>query len=156
MFCTNCGNQLPENANVCPYCGTAVRQSESVQPAYQQPVNPYPVNPRPLNTEPVRTPFPVLAISLGLAGAILSYFGYFLSLLYRNTISGILPVLGAMLGICGVVFGIVGLIRSIRTNGRRKYVAGIVLSAIGLSGGAVALLLSFFGVLLRSFIGRYM
>lgn len=156
MFCTNCGSQLPEGANVCPFCGTAIRQPEPVQPAYQQPVNPYPVNPRPLNTEPVRTPYPVLAISLGIAGAILSYFGYFLSLLYRNTISGILPVLGAMLGICGLVFGIVGLIRSIRTNGRRKYVAGIVLSAIGLSGGAVALLFGFIGLLMKSVIGRYM
>lgn len=154
MFCTNCGNQLPENAKVCPYCRTTVRQPENTAPVYQQPVNPYPVNPRPLDTEPVRTPFPALAISFGIAGAILSYIGYIVAILYRNTIASVLPVLGALLGVGAVIFGIVGLIRSIRTNGRRKYVAGIVLSAIGLSGGAVALLFGFVGLLLRSVIGR--
>ena len=55
-FCQNCGQQMPENANVCPYCGTAVNaqaaqqavqaapQQETAQQAPQQnytaPVNP--------------------------------------------------------------------------------------------------------------------
>ena len=29
MFCENCGNALPEGANVCPQCGTAVGNKEN-------------------------------------------------------------------------------------------------------------------------------
>ena len=29
MFCKNCGEQLPDDANVCPKCGTSVRQENS-------------------------------------------------------------------------------------------------------------------------------
>ena len=29
MFCENCGNTLPEGANVCPQCGTAVGNKEN-------------------------------------------------------------------------------------------------------------------------------
>lgn len=28
MFCIKCGKKLPENANVCPYCGKEVKKSE--------------------------------------------------------------------------------------------------------------------------------
>ena len=31
-FCTNCGNQVPEGANVCPLCGTPL----GGQPNFQQ------------------------------------------------------------------------------------------------------------------------
>ena len=36
-FCQNCGQQMPENANVCPYCGNPVNaQAAPQQPEYQQ------------------------------------------------------------------------------------------------------------------------
>ena len=33
--CIQCGTQLPDNANVCSYCGAA--QPQYQQPQYQQP-----------------------------------------------------------------------------------------------------------------------
>lgn len=27
MFCKNCGKEIPENANACPYCGTFLNES---------------------------------------------------------------------------------------------------------------------------------
>ena len=161
MYCTNCGGQLPENANVCPFCGTTVRKAAPVQPVNAQPVNtqpvnPYPVNPRPLNTEPVKTPLPALALGFGIGGLVLGYIGYFVLLLSRGSYTVLLTFLAALLGIGAIIFGAIGLRRSIRTNGRRKYVAGIVLSAIGLACGAGALLFSFFGLFMRSVMGRYL
>lgn len=50
MFCTNCGSQIPDNANVCPYCGTVLSQTPPAapaqqygQPAYGQPAYGQPV-----------------------------------------------------------------------------------------------------------------
>ena len=34
-YCTNCGAQIPDNANFCPSCGT--RLGTAPQPQYQQP-----------------------------------------------------------------------------------------------------------------------
>ena len=152
MFCVNCGTQLMDNTNVCPYCGTPVRQPEPVQPAYQQPVNPYPVNPRPVNTEPIRTPLGGLALGFGIAALILSFIGLASSAAYRNAFSVVLTFLALMLSVGTIIFGAVGLRRSIRTNGRRKYVPGIVMSAIGLALGSLALIYSLIGLLF----GRYM
>lgn len=36
MICNNCGNQIPDNSNVCPNCGHPV-QNQYGQPQYQQP-----------------------------------------------------------------------------------------------------------------------
>ena len=30
MFCTKCGNQLPENSKFCKYCGSPVRRNQSL------------------------------------------------------------------------------------------------------------------------------
>ena len=155
MFCVNCGSQLPEGANVCPFCGTQVRQANPVQPVSPQPGYSYPVSPQPLNTEPVRTPLPAMALGFGIGGFVLAYIGYFVTILNKNSYMALLSLLAAMLGIGAIIFGAVGLRRSIRTNGRKKYVAGIVLSAIGLACGSGALLFSFFGLFLRAVIGRY-
>ena len=38
-LCKNCGQQLPENANACPYCGTFVNEQnapQAAQPVEQQ------------------------------------------------------------------------------------------------------------------------
>ena len=44
-FCQNCGQQLPDNANVCPYCGTAVNAQAAPRQEYQQAAPQQPVNP---------------------------------------------------------------------------------------------------------------
>jgi len=39
-YCKNCGNELPENAQFCPRCGTAV--AKSVEPVvFSSPPQPY-------------------------------------------------------------------------------------------------------------------
>ena len=44
-FCQNCGQQIPDDANACPYCGTFVNaQAAPQQPEYQQQAN-YQQNP---------------------------------------------------------------------------------------------------------------
>ena len=35
LFCTNCGQKLPENSKFCPACGQRVEQSAPQQPAFQ-------------------------------------------------------------------------------------------------------------------------
>ena len=35
-FCQNCGQQIPDNANACPYCGTFVNAQAAPQQNYQQ------------------------------------------------------------------------------------------------------------------------
>ena len=39
MFCGNCGNQVPEGANVCPNCGTPLAGAPVQQAAPQADVN---------------------------------------------------------------------------------------------------------------------
>ncbi len=36
-FCNNCGNQIPDGANVCPACGAPVISAQPQQVQYQQP-----------------------------------------------------------------------------------------------------------------------
>ncbi|MBQ3264222.1 MAG: zinc ribbon domain-containing protein [Ruminococcus sp.] len=36
-FCSQCGQQIPDDANNCPYCGTAVNAQTAPQQTYQQP-----------------------------------------------------------------------------------------------------------------------
>ena len=37
MFCSNCGNNIPDGSVNCPVCGAAVQQQQPQQPVYQQP-----------------------------------------------------------------------------------------------------------------------
>ena len=48
MFCTNCGNNIPDGSVTCPVCGAAMQQPQQPQqPAYQQPVYQQPVYQQP-------------------------------------------------------------------------------------------------------------
>lgn len=136
MFCSNCGNQIADNTAVCPYCRYQLRRGTAVQ------------------TPAPRTALPGLALGFGITGAIFGYVGLIVHAVGRNAIGAILIVLAIFLGIGSVICGAIGLRCSIHTGGR-KNVAGIILSAIGISGGAVAHVFAFFGLFLRSMIGRF-
>lgn len=56
MFCTHCGNQIPDNSSFCPNCGRTVEQQPVQQPTYQpeQPVYRQPE--QPVYQQPVQQP----------------------------------------------------------------------------------------------------
>ena len=136
MFCSNCGNQVPENTAACPYCRYQIRRVTPVQ------------------TPAPKTALPGFALGFGIAAVVLGVIGYAVGAVYRNVISALPLVLAFLLGIGAVIFGASGLRRSIHTGGR-KYVAGIVLSAIGIASGALAHVYVFLGLLVKSLIYRF-
>ena len=136
MYCSYCGNHIPDNAAVCPYCRSQVRSAS------------------PLQQSAPRTPLGGLALGFGIAGTVFAYIGIITNALNRSALPALLSVLAIFLGIAAVICGSIGLKRSIRTGGR-KNVAGIVLSAIGISGGALAHIFAFFAFFIGSMIGRY-
>lgn len=130
MFCMNCGNQVPDDSAVCPYCRTPLA--------------------RPVDAAPTgaRKALPIVALCCGVVGTVVGSAGYIatwfdtvFSHSYATSLpSAPLPVilLSCLLGLAAIVCGVIGLVRSIRTGGK-KYVTGIVLSAIGIYFGINAL-----------------
>lgn len=137
MKCPYCGEMVPGQSQFCPNCGTRL-PAESVQPydSRQTPV-PQQTAPRPVQ--------PVLGMIFGIIGAILSIVVYVVML--EGAVTGgeptagsillVVPALGA--AVIGLIFSIIGMRRSVRTGGR-KYVAGIVFSAVGIACSAFALI----------------
>ena len=136
MFCSNCGNQLPENAAVCPYCRAQLRR------------------PTPVETPVVRTPFPGFSLGFGIAAVVFGFIAYVTSILSGSSVMAFWTVLTFLLGIAGIIFGALGLRRSIRTGGR-KYVAGIVLSAIGLACSVGGIVFAFLGTIIRMMVQHF-
>ena len=59
MFCTNCGKQIADGVNNCPFCGTVLGAAPAPQqqPAYQQPQQPtYEQPQQPVYQQPVYQP----------------------------------------------------------------------------------------------------
>ena len=57
MFCTNCGNKVPEDMRFCPQCGTPIKNAAETQPfgnAQQQPLQAAPQGQAP--TQPMQQP----------------------------------------------------------------------------------------------------
>lgn len=108
MFCSNCGKQVNDNDNVCPYCGAALHDN----PGYQQPgpmnnggYNQYNQQYQ-YNNQPAESRTNGFAI----AGFVLSFFFWLL----------------------GLIFSVIGLNKSkiMNGSGRGLAIAGIVISII--------------------------
>lgn len=108
MFCSNCGKQVNDNDNVCPYCGAALHDN----PGYQQPgpmnnggYNQYNQQYQ-YNNQPAESRTNGFAI----AGFVLSFFFWLL----------------------GLIFSVIGLNKSkiMNDSGRGLAIAGIVISII--------------------------
>ena len=142
MFCPNCGNQLLRNAAVCPYCRTQL----------SQPVAPPPTGARKF--------LPIFALCCGIVGifvGMIAYMTYGISAVFQDsTITGslLLVILASLLGLAAIICGIIGLIRSIRTGGR-KYVPGIVLSAVGIYCGLNAMFSSVMSLFVNNLSGVF-
>ncbi len=150
MTCPNCGAPVSEDAASCPNCG-AWLQEEAVQP-YDYPQDPpHPAQPLP-------------GMILGIVSCVLAFIGYLAIVVSAASGRGtalvvvllVIPALALAVG--SLILSITGLKNSIRTGGR-KYVKGIVFSAIGISFAAAALLFVlitvFIGILFASITSRY-
>lgn len=93
MFCKYCGNQLPDNVNFCPKCGTINDISENVAD--------HAVNVQPMYTNPVEEPEPVVdKVKKDLGGSILKF-----------AIMGIAFALSYYLSPLGLLFSIISKVK---------------------------------------------
>ena len=115
MFCTNCGNNIPDGSVNCPVCGAAVQQQQPQQPAYQQPTYQQPAYGQPAYQQPTADDGSGSVLTFGILGLALSW----------------VPVVG-------LIFSIIGLKKSgayAAAHGGACYgkaKAGRILSIIGL------------------------
>lgn len=133
MFCGKCGQQVPEDANVCPFCGNVLKQA---QPAYQQPVQPQ-------YTQPSYTAQPQANYAVqqqnnaggGAAGAALAC--GILSIVFA--IAGAI-MYGVIVALIAVVLGIVAIVLGVNakkaTNGAKGN-GGLICGILGLVFGII-------------------
>lgn len=86
MFCTNCGNNIPDGSLNCPVCGAAMQQPQ--QPQYQQPVYQ-----QPTYQQPYQQP-----VAPDNSGSVLTF--------------GILSMVFSEVPVLGLIFAIIGLSKS--------------------------------------------
>lgn len=117
MICGNCHQQVPDNSQICPFCG-----------APQQPQNQY--QPPQPNYQPPMTPFSTVKYnSYAIAGFVLS-------------LLGISKYSGFLLGTLGIIFSSMAL-SQIKNNpkiskGRELAIAGLVIGIIALTHSITA------------------
>ena len=133
MFCGNCGNQVPDGANVCPNCGTPVAGAapqQSVQPTPAPQADPY------AQAAPYAQPMPqapaasnpnaMIALVCGIVSIVLAVLG--------GIMFGVIPaVLAIALGIVALVLGI----NVNKTSPEKKGNGGLVCGIIGLVFGVI-------------------
>lgn len=142
MFCGNCGNQVPDGANVCPNCGTAlgVQTDNSASVNNSTPVN----NGMPVNNGPVyQTPgqMPVAPVPAPDGGSNVNA--------TISAICGVISIIvavfgGIMFGVFGgllaVILGVVALVTGIsarKETNNAKGSAGLVCGILGLIFGVI-------------------
>lgn len=149
MFCQNCGSLLPENAKVCPECGTPVSteaaggaapepyvapQPQPVpqpqpQPAYQPQPQPAPqpaYQPHPAYTVQPEQPQP-RSKGLAITALILSIV---------SIVCCCIPFLQIPLALAGLILGICG----IRSGLKVMAIVAVIISALSLVFGIIMLL----------------
>ena len=111
-FCTKCGIEV--TGSFCTNCGSAVNGTQNQQMAYQ---TQRPVTEQKLNV------MALVGFTLGCVSLLLNFFG--------------------IVGILALVFSIIGLTQINNTGGKGKGLAvtGIILGAIGVVWGVIALFL---------------
>lgn len=147
MICNSCHATVPDGTPFCSNCGAKLSDA---------PFQPYfPAQPISSAQEPVCRPAqPLVGMICGIVSFILSMILYFVLIVgsVTRSVTWLTILFGLLVGglaIFSMIFSIIGLRRSIRTGGR-KYVPGIVFSAVGISMSASALLFLFLGILVGS------
>lgn len=156
MICNYCHSNIQDGTPFCPYCGSAAAAAPA-QPHISEPVQAYvPVPTQPYYQQPsapVRRPGqPLVGMICGIVSFIMSiviYFVFIVDSVYNRVtvVEILLCILTGGLAVVSLVFSIIGMRKSIRTGGR-KYVAGIVFSAVGISLSASAILFLLLGVVI--------
>lgn len=111
MFCKQCGNQIPDGANVCPQCGTV--QTQSNHPAGGS---------KPSGNAKMAT----ISLVCGISSIVVAVLG------------GIM--FGVVAGIIAVVLGVVAVIAGItakKESGNTKGTGGFVCGLLGLIFGVI-------------------
>ncbi|MBO4962621.1 MAG: zinc-ribbon domain-containing protein [Clostridia bacterium] len=153
MFCTNCGNQLPEEAKFCPncgskieppeeektvhctHCGNAISERATICPNCNMPtVNPINNYIEPTNTYNKPTTTPNRFNFFGLIGFVISI----IAALYCLWYSPFGLIGGLMAGIGGLVASIVGLAF------KNKFPKLIVFAIAGLLISIIAIVYNYF------------
>ncbi len=153
-ICPQCGNQLPQNANICPFCGFDLRISKqnpvsspySYTPAQgipSQAVPPtQPYHPPPVNTasqSPSFSSYPSMVTEEKDTFFYLSIAGLVLGVI--NLCSWILPICGCPLSLTGGIVSGIGL----KSKNKTMAIIGISLNGIGF---ILSILNSIFGFIL--------
>ena len=123
MFCENCGKQIPDGTQVCPYCSAEYKAEEApnTPPAadstYTAPA------PEPIMTNPYQEPkkpldYTTISIVLGIVGLVFCF-----------------SCSGFIINIVGIVFGI----KAKNESGRQ---AGFIMSIIGLALAIITTIIS--------------
>lgn len=130
MFCTGCGNQLPEEANVCPNCGKPVEGAKKVDinGALNNVAGDFKKS---VNSAKGGMGLPLI---LGLAGAVVALISLFLPFVtvsifgYSQSVSLIQSGFWGILAIvCVVAAGVCAFL-----NGGKLALFGLIASAVGL------------------------
>ena len=141
----------------CPYCGAPVSGQPQYCPSCGGKLPDVP-------QEPPRPTQPLLGMILGIISFVMALIAFLAVIITSASGRGVgavilllvIPALG--LAVESLILSITGMKRSIRTGGR-KYVKGIVFSAVGITFAATALvfvtLTVFFGILFASLTARY-
>lgn len=171
MKCQFCGADIGDFDRNCPLCGatvdkdsaTTVNQPVNPQANYQQPANPqgnyqqptYPQNNyqnnipqqpyQPTNYQPTNIPEAAPADpgkGLGIASMVLGIVGFVFCCCLGTFTFGVTTLIAPLCLIVGLILGIVGKSKSKTVGGKNApATAGIVLSAIPLALGLIAVLL---------------
>lgn len=117
MFCSKCGNQIPDNSTFCPNCGTAFAQPQQPQynqPQYGQPQQPqYPQQPG--GYVPPQAPVSEPGKGMAIASLVLGILSFFCFAYIAGTL--------------GIVFGCVA--KNKGYTGKMA-TAGIICGAVGI------------------------
>lgn len=110
MFCKNCGNQVPDEANVCPNCGTVLKQP-------QQPYTSPSSNGGHDNNS-------AIALACGITGIVVAVLGGILFGIFGG-------IIGILLGLVAVVAGTNAKKSSNNTKGTGGFICGLIALILG-------------------------
>jgi membrane protease YdiL (CAAX protease family) len=135
MFCTNCGKEIPNNVDKCPFCGTKIENTVPQQINIGKPAQPIEQENMKTNAFCLVGFICSLAFALGFIGAALPHTDYY--------------IFGAsVFTLLGLVFSIMGMVQAKKKHqkGFGLGLAGLILSILEILFYIVAIIIVIFFV----------